>query len=130
MWKNSSGSEAQPVPIGTTLEIGIADVRLPASDREIENPLPDDHVFDPSAACAVIATMVERQRDGVPGDLAANTYSNCCTRRISSSICIGVRSCGAGASASGAAVKWRSGATEAAFLFQQSRDERGTPRIL
>jgi hypothetical protein len=75
-FRNRVARLARPVPKGTTFAIGIAYVRLRASDQEIEHSLPEDHAFDPSAACAVIATLLERQKQGGSGELVANTYAN------------------------------------------------------
>jgi hypothetical protein len=69
-------AKAKPVAAGTVFKVNVDELgeNLPHAegdliDAEIEAALRKEHLFDESAASAIVAEMTERQRKGEPGDL-------------------------------------------------------------
>jgi len=46
------------------------------NNEKIRAELPDDHVFEATEGCAVLAGLLERQKNGEEGDLLVNSYAN------------------------------------------------------
>ena len=76
-------ANAKLVPTGTTYQLAVFELKVWDTDEQIEAVLPEHHLFNESALCAIVAEMVLNQRNGEPGDLEhtgrANLfYTACC----------------------------------------------------
>ena len=69
-------AKAKRCEAGAMFAVKVAQLRRRAAEAEIEAALPKAHVFDESAACAIIAEMIGEQSNGKPGDLLL--YTTCC----------------------------------------------------
>jgi hypothetical protein len=52
------------------------DLPEPMNDEQVRDKLGDNHVFETSEGCAVIAGMISRQANGEAGDLLNNGYTD------------------------------------------------------
>ena len=70
-------AKAKPVKAGTVFKVNIHQISRNATDRQIERALPARHRFDESAVCAVVARMIQKQRQQESDDLETfNSKSN------------------------------------------------------
>lgn len=69
-------TQARPIAVGMAFELNNALLTKDMSDEEIESALPKNHLFDESALCAIIASMISEQPDGKEGKLLNNGYAN------------------------------------------------------
>lgn len=69
-------AQAKPTVAGTAFELNNALLTKNMSDEEIEKALPKGHLFDESALCAIIASMISEQPNGKEGKLLNNGYAN------------------------------------------------------
>ena len=70
-YRNRIVSKAKPLATGTTFAVDISEIGAEngATDKEIEGALPKQHLFDESAICAIVASMITKQMGGTVGDL-------------------------------------------------------------
>jgi len=64
---------AKPVEAGTTFEFDVSEIRTPQwengmRDEEIEDSLNEEHFFDDSSVCAIIAEAITKQPRCEPGE--------------------------------------------------------------
>lgn len=59
-----------------TVVIDSYDLIRNASDKTIENELPEKHIFTETEVCALIAGLISHQAAGEEGTLLTNGYSN------------------------------------------------------
>lgn len=69
-------SRAKPVENLDPLILVSRELTKNAYDREITPELGEDYVFDESEVCARIAAMIDKQPNGIAGDLLNNGYAN------------------------------------------------------
>lgn len=69
-------AKTSPVEKGKEFSLASFNLIENASDEEIEAGLPEQHLFDESDACAVIAGMIAKQPKGEEGDLLNTGYAN------------------------------------------------------
>jgi hypothetical protein len=67
---------AKPINAGTTFKVNVDELGADLTDKEIENGLPKNHLWDEGALCAVVAEMISKQPEGKEGDLLNNGYAN------------------------------------------------------
>ncbi len=67
---------AKPINTGTTFKVNVDELGADLTDKEIENGLPKNHLWDEGALCAVVAEMISKQPEGKEGDLLNNGYAN------------------------------------------------------
>src|SRR6185312_1286058 len=75
-FKSCVAKKAKPVDTGTTIKVNVDELGTSLSDKEIENGLPKNHIWDEGVLCAVIAEMISKQEGGKEGDLLNNGYAN------------------------------------------------------
>jgi hypothetical protein len=69
-------SGAKPTKSGTSFSVTSARLTREATDAEIERALLAEHLFDESAACAIIAELIAKQPGGGEGHLQNTGYAN------------------------------------------------------
>jgi hypothetical protein len=62
-------SLAKPSQAGATYKVAKADLTRHLADREIEGALPENHLFDETELCAIIAGLILRQSPVFEGEL-------------------------------------------------------------
>ncbi len=69
-------AKASPTAAGTPFVVNVHKLTGEATDAEIEASLPENHFFDESAVCAIVAEMIRKQPSGKPGDLVKSGRAN------------------------------------------------------
>lgn len=69
-------ANARPSDAGTTLKVNSAEFTRDLTDKEIEEALPKEHLFDETMVCAVIADLIAKQPNGENGTLINNGRAN------------------------------------------------------
>jgi len=69
-------SKAKLVDAPAQFSITVFDLGRDATDKEIEDALPKEHLFDESAVCAIIAELISKQEGGTSGTLEKTGYAN------------------------------------------------------
>ena len=69
-------TNAKLVPTGTTYQLAVFELKEWVTDEQIEAVLPEHHLFNESALCAIVAELIGKQRNGEPGDLEHTGYAN------------------------------------------------------
>lgn len=62
-------TKAKPVEKGMAIDAEVYELGRDATDKEIEDALPKNHLFDESTLCAIVAELVDKQPGGKAGDL-------------------------------------------------------------
>lgn len=65
-----------PTRKGFKFTISSFDLKENALDKKIESSLPENHNFDESDVCAVVACLIEKQSKGEEDNLLTNGYAN------------------------------------------------------
>jgi hypothetical protein len=68
--------KARPSAKSTSFKVNSFKLTKDATDKQIETALPENHLFDETTLCAVIATLVSKQPNGEDGTLLNNGYAN------------------------------------------------------
>lgn len=69
-------TKAKPVENLDPLTLVSRELTKNAYDREITPELGENYIFDESEVCARIAAMIDKQPNGIAGDLLNNGYAN------------------------------------------------------
>ncbi|MCP1926399.1 hypothetical protein [Bradyrhizobium elkanii] len=67
---------AKRIHAGAKFDVSIFELVHVATSFELAKALPANHLFDESAVCALVATMIEKQPSGEIGDLETKGHAN------------------------------------------------------
>lgn len=81
LWVSSSFEErilekAEPTEAGTRFTLDSFKFKESAYDEGIEKELPEKHILSESEVCAVVASLIEKQREGEEGVLLNDGWFN------------------------------------------------------